>query len=1326
MSCQLDDLCDLPTDARRRKALTCLPSDLPETYARVLTRVEKSTRPLLRRTLQWIAYASYPGLSIEQLCEIVSIGENDEKLDPEACPDLEDLLRYCGSLVRRTNSSPKSLSYGRLELAHFTVQQFLETINPEDMELKEFRLSSTDTLTLARTCLNYLCLPSFDRLPSDCETGLEGHPFYEHVSRYLNSYIKGIAHEENLQEHLQKLFRPPKSYNLTRFILHHIRVMGIELAEDKRFDKVCSHEFGSLHAAAMLHLGTVCRWLLDKGCIVNQASALGTPLELVMIGSSSKFLLNRTWNHLNRSDTRRTICTLLEAGATWNAKGVDTEALLDAVSSGPTGILIDMLRYGMPVPVEAIDRIENRGSHEAMERFLIGIDGVENLNIPLDLRMRLLDLARKGNINLKASLPIDTTMGTTRMMSNIEYAKTIEYTAKYGPVSDLLRLTLDERFSVNMKTPCRSATLLHRAAEYDSPECIELLLDRGFDAAQLDKHGQTVLHHAISSDVREVALLHRMVQSNAPEIVYCDGGSVWHIVAERGRLDVFDILIERLGPDHPSFNMQNKLGRTPLLEAILHRKSHVASRILRSFSLENILMIDASVIHSVVATGLEDVLQDLVEIGATLHTASDHDQNPLYFITRETSPSMLRTLLDLGLDPNYLDSYGRSPLVDLLELDLHSQRLEALGFSKLDCTKFDMSIVEILATPYCIVTQDNEKNSAWFYFCTKTIAHVVARLDLRSELDSLIGLSDILIQRGALEAYEAATTESGIALLIKVCLDAISEIRTWDQQNAVLFVKTILQRALETITPASLPDDHQQAVRLLIWSMLESENDILEQLLRLGVNVHTSCEDYGGDSAIDIAIERPVGEKSFDLILAHADPSRIPKLDADGSMRHFILCSPEKLAYANKWTARGKRLGTNAHVSRLRALLKKGVDPNARSIHHWTAAMIAAIEGQLECVKSLVAYSANLLLKDKQGWTVIHSAIASGKLIVLEYLRQMIKQDEEWKRPAAFFVPLTNSQCTPLGPLSQKGYLRCSPIHLAAYNDSSDTLRFLRDHDILGKIDMKAQDGVTPLHFAVCMSSSQTTRWLLEKGADVNATCGTSNISALHVAFRLGHLENAIALIEYGAEFFADLAGVTPEMQVHPTICADLLELLPDLGVAISPVVMQSIRRTHQLNSSENLYRAIVNGDIDACNSIVKAAPCFPNLLEECVTCTPLIVAIIHEQLDIAKLLLDHKAPTNGAPCTQINYLGFKASALEIAIQKPVFNTILGRLLNQCLLQETHWSQRFDYWRPFHVAAAFNPGAIEILANHVLSHSTLFRYVGYSRHKLGHLVLARV
>jgi hypothetical protein len=231
----------------------------------------------------------------------------------------------------------------------------------------------------------------------------------------------------------------------------------------------------------------------------------------------------------------------------------------------------------------------------------------------------------------------------------------------------------------------------------------------------------------------------------------------------------------------------------------------------------------------------------------------------------------------------------------------------------------------------------------------------------------------------------------------------------------------------------------------------------------------------------------------------------------------------------------------------------------------------------------------------------------------------------------------------------------------------------------------------------------------------LSTCCSSSSLSALHVAFRLGFLENAIALIETGAEFFADLTGITPGMQVDPTICADLLEHLPNIGVPISPAVMEVIRRRQRLESSGNLYTAIVNGDLEACRSIIAVAPYFPKVVEECGPCTPLIVALAHDQLEIAELFLDHGAPTSGAPCAKINYFGFEASALEIAIQKPVFNSLLGQLLEQCLLQEAHWSQRFDYWRPFQVAAASNPGAIEILANHVFTHLKLFRYVRCGR-----------
>ncbi|CAN9446938.1 unnamed protein product [Alternaria alternata] len=1333
VSCQLDHLCELPTDALRRKALTCLPSTLNETYARVLTRIEESARPLVRRTLQWIAYAVYPGLSIEQLSEIVSIDEEDKELDPEACPDPDDLLRYCGSLIRRTNSSHNDSSHSRLELAHFTVQGFLEAISQNDTELNQFCLSPTDTLILARTCLNYLSLPSFDRPPSDFEDDLNEHPFYQHVSKSLMTYIHKHAYEDDLEKHLQRLFRPPKSYNLTRFALHCIWELDIESTENGWIDKVCSYEFTSIHVAAMLWLERVCRWLLEEGCNVNQTSALGTPLEWAVLGPDDTIMRHRDIsisNRLHSKELQCTISTLLKAGAAWDADGIDTESLLLAVSTGPTKFLIEMLRHGMPLSTRVCQQIDQYANRDIFIKHLLdSIDGVEDAKVPLEVRMQLLNRARAENIEPKAVLPIDRIASTMRELSDDTYAKVIVYTAKYGPVSDLLRLTTDKRFSANMKGPGRSATLLHIAAEHNSLECMELLLDENYDPTHLGEHGQTALHCAIESGVQKLALLRRLVQSNATEIVDCYGRNVWHMAAKRGRLDVLDLLIAELGPDHPYFYMQSNVGRTPLLEAIRYRKSHIASRILRSLASVKTFRVDPRVIYSVVGTGLEGLLEELVEMGADLHTRSDHDQNALYFITRRTTTGMLRKLLDHGLDVNHLDSYGKSPLLDFLEVDQHTQRLEALGCRNSSPAEIDLSVAAILATPFCAITQDKENNSTWFYFCTKMLPSWLTHRAPCSKPDSLISLSDILIQKGALEAYEESSTEFGIALLVKMCLDTISELDSEnsdseysysedeeDYNDMVPFVKSILQHVLDDITANNLFAAHSQAVRLLIWSIAQSDNDVCEQLIRLGVDLHATCDEYYGEnSAVDIAIERMIGEKLFDMILAHADPVRIPKPDANDSMRHFVLChsaKPSNGQHAIQSPVDEAQGTILTPVSKLERLLRKGIDPDARSVHGWTAASTAAAHGQLECMKLLVAYSADLLLTDSNGWTVIHCAITSGHLILLKYLRQVIKQDEEWTRSATFLTHDSELYHQPLEPLSHLIYLRCSPTHFAAYNHRSDILQFLRDENVVRNIDAEAQDGVTPLHFAVCMKSPQTTRWLLENGADIKLKCGKRNISALHIAMRWGRLENAIALVEAGAEFCTDSAGITPEMQVDPTICEDLLELLPNVGVPISPIVIEIIRQRHQLKSSGNLYQAIVNGDFEACDSIIASAPCLPKVVEGCGPCTPLIVALAHGQMEIAKLFLDHGASTNGAPCAKINKsnrYGSHVSALDVAIRNPVSNSILEQLLEQCLLHETHWSQRFGYWQPFHLAAAFNPGAIRMLANHVLKHTRLFR-----------------
>lgn len=99
----MDYLCDLPNDAARRKALDFLPPDLNSTYERILGRVNQSnpeSQKLVQRALRWIN--SDFELTIEALCEAVSIELGDTRRNPQTIPDEFEVLRWCSSLVRRS------------------------------------------------------------------------------------------------------------------------------------------------------------------------------------------------------------------------------------------------------------------------------------------------------------------------------------------------------------------------------------------------------------------------------------------------------------------------------------------------------------------------------------------------------------------------------------------------------------------------------------------------------------------------------------------------------------------------------------------------------------------------------------------------------------------------------------------------------------------------------------------------------------------------------------------------------------------------------------------------------------------------------------------------------------------------------------------------------------------------------------------------------------------------------------------------------------------------------------------------------------------------
>ncbi|KAF1962071.1 hypothetical protein CC80DRAFT_153716 [Byssothecium circinans] len=287
VSCQLDYLCELPTDAMRRKALTELPETLHESYERILLRVKAPIIPIVQKALQWIAYSS-PKLTLAELVDILSLGE-DATLDEEARLDHEDVFRFCGSLIRRGGESDK---WDYAELAHFTVLEFLQNIKPDHEQLHMFRLVPGDHAALAKSCITYLCSPSFNAVPPTTRQGFETlrrkHSFHSHASQSLTSYACNRWEDAEFLESALQLFAPREDcFNLAYFICH--RLFGVSRipsdADLKELvSKICHRTFRPLHAAAMLRLDSICQWLLNQGSDIDQLSPVGNVLECALLG----------------------------------------------------------------------------------------------------------------------------------------------------------------------------------------------------------------------------------------------------------------------------------------------------------------------------------------------------------------------------------------------------------------------------------------------------------------------------------------------------------------------------------------------------------------------------------------------------------------------------------------------------------------------------------------------------------------------------------------------------------------------------------------------------------------------------------------------------------------------------------------------------------------------------------------------------------------------------------------------------------------------------------------------------------------------------------
>ncbi|RMJ07099.1 hypothetical protein CDV36_013305 [Fusarium kuroshium] len=317
VACQLDTLCKLPRDRDRRKALDKLPPTLFDTYERILAGVSdlpEANKQLVQRTLLLISSPHHTHLSLRQICEAISLSDDEEELLDDDIVDGEDVVRLCSSLVRKRKMPSRSDEVG-IEFSHFSVQEYLQGPCLEHPTLSVYGVSREKACSLlASLCLDYLTLKNHDQLPIASghakdkaidvmnERDLR-HPFYRHAATLWPFYVSEGSKGYCL-ERIHSLFQLPKTPAFCLWattLAAHSMSMDLERwhrdasawFENPSFRgkimpynafHVLRPDFTPLHMAAILGMPDLCDHLLKQGANVNVRGKFGAPLHCAIAG----------------------------------------------------------------------------------------------------------------------------------------------------------------------------------------------------------------------------------------------------------------------------------------------------------------------------------------------------------------------------------------------------------------------------------------------------------------------------------------------------------------------------------------------------------------------------------------------------------------------------------------------------------------------------------------------------------------------------------------------------------------------------------------------------------------------------------------------------------------------------------------------------------------------------------------------------------------------------------------------------------------------------------------------------------------------------------
>ncbi|KIL87131.1 hypothetical protein FAVG1_09685 [Fusarium avenaceum] len=890
VTCQLHHLCELLTDRARREALGKLPPTLFETYERILNSIEsrsETVTQLVQRSLLLISISDpHKTLTSRALCEAISISETSDSLDSDEVVDEQEVLRWCGSLVRLSRIDCEGQQ--TFQFAHFTVQEFLERGDDKHPLLGIYGISETKAdMLFMRLAIRFLTLKNFERFPTvehiksgDWDKMLESRPFYTPASTYwtIGALLDG---DQNTQDLLSRLFHIQKTPNFCLWATAVIRNLNEEVLPEsvESLTSILRHDFTPLHMAAALGLADICQQLIQNGAKIDLMSHYGTPLHFAVGGlhvfygpDSDGGLVERASNSRNggrykfyhdmvcygiSSQEQLKTVQLFLSGKAKTDRRLSTSieplsllsvAILTACSYEIIAQLIENRVVIEEEDLQMFDRMyecamEEYGPNDFKREYNQGMAFLRILNaLEIDdsagkraspegrLFKKTVQFASKMDLDVPSDLSLSSTSGKMSDQYFRESVLSATGTNNITLLETLLSSRRCQDTDLSDLDPWRLGwSPIHIAVQAGSLDCLEFLLDWGLDPNAITADNQTPIQ--LTRTWRTEDIMNALLKHGASTTKPCGGyETFWHEVAGSWTAEALKILIQLESPENRALALRtvSRQGDTPICQALTQQKKAAVLLLLEFCNTEHYWKCSKPIYRAVAELGSSQVLDVLLDVGIQYDSHDEYDGNPLHWINIHSDSRLIVRLGDIFSCNQRRTRDSATPFQSLLHRGIK------LGFYVPDA----LSLL-----PDNLFTNPGESRALWLFLCDKTTPSILTCA--YNEIFIMEIWTDLL-ERGIAKLYEEHSGTSALIPLARALKGSLSaSVRDAIDGGQVLQCKEDWQWCSDTIcrllerTKYKNELAHEDSLdHLLYMAILRNDHHMMGLLLEVGVNCH--------------------------------------------------------------------------------------------------------------------------------------------------------------------------------------------------------------------------------------------------------------------------------------------------------------------------------------------------------------------------------------------------------------------------------------------------------------------------------------------------------